>query len=197
MKKSIAFLGALLFGSVTFGQVTKNDSIKKPSSRKVTADDLKKFPKDAETVSNPDYMKLESTQKHIKYSRSEKHSSDASAGQGEKIKGSVTQKGRENKILVTTTEKQSSDITTAPISNFKGGAIQKANAEKSGITTEKQSYDVDGNPISSFKGGAIQKSQVTEKNPIIEKVGGSTSQSTKASDVFIKIGDIKGEKDDK
>ena len=67
MKKSIAFLGALLFGSVTFGQVTKNDSIKKPSSRKVSAEDMKNFPVDTETEANDGHIKIESSQKNIKY----------------------------------------------------------------------------------------------------------------------------------
>ena len=57
MKKSIAFLGALLFGSVTFAQVNKNDTINKTGSRKVSADDLKQFPAETETT-EVDHIKI-------------------------------------------------------------------------------------------------------------------------------------------
>lgn len=182
MKKSIAFLGALLFGSVTFGQVTKNDSIKKPSSRKVSADDMKKFPEDSENSSVDGNIKQESTHTNLKFYRPSKQSSDASAG----TTSSVIQKGRENKILVRTPEKQTSDNTANPISNFKGGAIQKANADKSAIkTTEKMHYTVKMTNASKNETVGSTDGQVL--------VDSTATQSTKASDVFIKIGDIKGE----
>ncbi len=50
MKKSIAFLGALLFGSVTFAQVSKNDATNKTSSRKVSTDDVKNLPPNDENA---------------------------------------------------------------------------------------------------------------------------------------------------
>lgn len=128
---------------------------------------MKKFPADTETVATDGHIKIESSQKHIKYKGTGKYSSDNDTGLSSKIKGGVTQKGREGKILVTQ-EKQSSN----PISTFKGGAIQKSNA------TENET--------------------IIEKTPLIEKTGGSSStQTTGSTDVFIKIGDIKGEKDDK
>ena len=111
MKKSIAFLGALLFGSVTFGQVTKNDSIKKLASRKLSTDDLKNISSETDNEGNGGYLKGESKQR---------------------IKGGVIQKGREGKILVTQ-EKQSS----TPISPFKGGEIQKTKANEN-QTIEKK-----------------------------------------------------------
>lgn len=206
MKKSIAFLGALLFGSVTFGQVTKNDSIKKPASRKVSADDLKKFPVDTETIATDGHIKIESTQKHLKYTPGEKDSYDAAAETSSKIKGSMTQKGRDNKIMLV--EEKQSTLSTSK--HLKGGMIQKGKSPEGTAATEKQHYTVKltrPNPANlkttptHLKGGAIQKSNATEnetiieKTPLIEKTGGSSStQTTGSTDVFIKIGDIKGEK---
>jgi hypothetical protein len=187
MKKSIAFLGALLFGSVTFAQVTKNDSIKKPSGRKVSAEDMKKFPVDAETTIQIGDQKGKTLEKHkgeqtdigksntyLKFNRTEKHASDASAGAGKtsEVKGTVTQKGRENKILVTG-QKQSSN----PTSNFKGGAIQKSNVTENEPTTQKKH-------VSNIKWSGDKKA-----------VDSTATQSTGSTDAFIKIGDIKGEKE--
>ncbi|WP_310377660.1 hypothetical protein [Flavobacterium sp.] len=105
MKKSIAFLGALLFGSVTFAQVNKNDTINKTGSRKVSAEDLKKLPPETETTEKSSiYMKI-SDIKGERGISTEKHSSDASAGTGSKIKGSVTQKMNVSESAKTT-EKQ-------------------------------------------------------------------------------------------
>ena len=206
MKKSIAFLGALLFGSVTFGQVTKNDSIKKPSARKVSTDDLKKFPVDAETTIHTGGIKGETLEKHkgeqtdigksnmyLKYERTEKHASDASAGAGasSEVKGTVTQKGRSKDGIIITE---------------KLGGVSKA------TTTEKQHYTVKLT-------NANKKADADGTEPIVIKEGSATTQKkhvsnikwtpgkvakdslptpgAKSSDIFLKIGDIKGEKDDK
>lgn len=145
MKKSIAFLGALLFGSVTFAQVNKNDTINKSSSRKVSADDLKKLPPETETIEKSSiYMKLGDIkgERGIKMESQKSDYIKVSPDNAARIKGGVIQKGRESKVLVKTPEKLNSDDTTNPISNFKGGAIQKANADKSSITTEKQHYTI-------------------------------------------------------
>lgn len=192
MKKSIAFLGALLFGSVTFGQVTKNDSIKKPSSRKVSADDMKKFPEDAETVSNPDYIKLESTQKHIKYTRTEKHASDASAGKGAKIKGSVTQKGKDGIII---TEKMGGDgkATTTEKQHY---TVKLTNANAANINFKEKSDDTESGVI---KEGATttQKKHVSNIKWSGDKVAEDPkpTPTPATTDTFLKITDVKGEKE--
>ncbi len=201
MKKSIAFLGALLFGSVTFGQVTKNDSIKKPSSRKVSADDLKNLPVDAESTIIDAHFKGKTLEKHkgddaisqqsdthIKFARTEKHTSDSSVVS--KING-VTQKGKDG-IIVT----------------------EKMGGDASAKTTEKQHYTIkmtnannkaaaSGDESGVIKEGAtIQKKHVSNikwtpgKAPIGKTVKDSLpTPNAKSTDMFLKITDIKGEKD--
>lgn len=174
MKKSIAFLGALLFGSVTFGQVTKNDSIKKPSSRKVSTEDLKNFPEDedVETATSIGEIKGKSLEKHSTF---EKHTSDASAS---KFKGGVTQKGKNvGGEAVTTFEKQH---YTIKLSNANKKAEdetkeEKANPENAVATQKKHISNV------KWTAGKAVKDSVP------------TPTST-TSNQFIKIGDIKGEK---
>jgi hypothetical protein len=175
MKKSIAFLGALLFGSVTFGQVTKNDSIKKPSSRKVSSEDLKKFPEDAETVSNPDYMKLESTQKHIKYTRTEKNTSETSAKNGEIALEKVPSKGQKNtNSKPTTTEKQHYTVKLTNANNKADTNGNESGVIKEGATTQKKH-------VSNFKWSGLKKVKDSLPSPT-------------SSEIYMKIGDIKGEK---
>lgn len=175
MKKSIAFLGALLFGSVTFGQVTKNDSIKKPSSRKVSTEDLKNFTEDedVETATSTGEIKGKSLEKHSTF---EKHTSDASASKF--IKGGVTQKGKNvGSDAATTFEKQH---YTIKLSNANKKAEDETKEEKANpenaVTTRKKH-------ISNVKWTAVKA--VKDSLP--------TPTST-TSNHYIKIGDIKGEK---
>lgn len=166
MKKSIAFLGALLFGSVTFGQVTKNDSIKKPSSRKVSTEDLKSFPEDEDT-------EITTSPRGIKGESLEKHTSDASAS---KLKGSVIQKGKSNVSVPTTFEKQH---YTVKLSN----ANQKASVDaKEQVETTEKAVTTQKKHISNVKwtAGKVVKDSLP------------TPSTT--SNHYIKIGDIKGEK---
>lgn len=107
MKKSIAFLSALLFGSVTFAQVTKNENTNKSPSRKVSAQDIKKFPKDAETKATSDV---------IKGKPSEKRTIKATVAR-EKGRESILQKG---KGKVTTTEKKHYTVKLASGKQAKG-----------------------------------------------------------------------------
>lgn len=182
MKKSIAFLGALLFGSVTFGQVTKNDTIKKPTARKVSSDDMKKFPADSETASNPDYMKLESTQKHLKYTPGEKHSSDASAGKGasEKIRGG-TQKGATAGSPATTEKMHYT--------------VKLTNANASSVNFKEKSDSTEPEVIKE-KGGTNQNKQDTHIKIAGDKVAKDPVTPTSgASNQFLKITDVKGEKE--
>ncbi len=195
MKKSIAFLGALLFGSVTFGQVTKNDNTNKPSSRKVSSEDLKKFPEDVEATTNTGTIKGETLEKHkgdliekhkgdeaisqqskthIKLSNIEKQSSDASAGTGSKIKGTVTQKGKESTM---TTEKQHYTIK-----------LTNANKQANPVATE-QTDSGDGE-------ATTQKKHISNIKWSGDKVAKDSlpTPTSKSSDMYLKIGDIKGEK---
>ena len=142
MKKSIAFLGALLFGSVTFAQVNKNDTINKSSSRKVSADDLKKLPPETETTEKSSiYMKLGDI-KGERGIKTEKHSSDASAGTASRIKGSVTQKGNASENAKTT-EKQHYTIklTNANKKTAQDG-VEAITLKENATTTEKQHYTI-------------------------------------------------------
>lgn len=197
MKKSIAFLGALLFGSVTFGQVTKNDSIKKPSSRKVSADDLKNLPVDSENSSIDGHIKGKTLENNQQFQTSEKHprefikhASDASAGKGSNIKGSVTQKGKDGIIVTekmggdgkaTTTEKQHYTIKMTNANNKSAASGDESGVIKEGATTQKKH-------VSNIK-------WTPGKAPIGKTVKDSLpTPSTKSTDMFLKIGDIKGEK---
>lgn len=108
MKKSIAFLGALLFGSVTFAQVNKNDTINKPSSRKVSAEDLKKLPPETETSEKSSIFLKIGDIKGEKTIKGESQKSDylkVSPDNSSRIKGeNMTIKGKGNDA--TTTEKK-------------------------------------------------------------------------------------------
>ena len=194
MKKSIAFLGALLFGSVTFAQVTKNENTNKPSSRKVSSEDLKKFPEDVETSINTRGIKGESLEKHkgeqtdigksstyLKFNRTEKHTSDASAGAGasSEVKGTITQKGKGGESAVAT-EKQHY-------------TIKLYNANK------KAAEDATGQVVKDGDAATTQKKHVSNIKWSGEKVAKDSlpTPTTKSSDIYLKIGDIKGEKDDK
>lgn len=213
MKKSIAFLGALLFGSVTFGQVTKNDSIKKPSSRKVSADDMKKFPADTETEATDGHIKIESSQKHIKYKSSGKYTSDNDTGLSSKIKGGVTQKG---KVVESTnaTEKHPAETSAknGEIALEKVPGRDKKNTNNKHITTEKQHYTVKltnankkANPDATEQTDNGNGEATTQKKHVSnikwsgDKVKNDSvpTPTSKTSGNFLKIGDIKGEKDDK
>jgi hypothetical protein len=174
MKKSIAFLGALLFGSVTFGQVTKNDTIKKPTARKVSSDDMKKFADDSETTSGAAQTKMKT---------SEKHSSDASAGKGasEKIRGG-TQKGAT----------AGGPATTEKMHFF--GKVTNANARSVNF---KEKSDGTEPEVIKEKGGAIQNKQDIHIKMAGDKVAKDpvTPTTTGASNQFLKITDVKGEKE--
>ena len=197
MKKSIAFLGALLFGSVTFGQVTKNDTIKKPSSRKVSTDDMKKFPEDTDIESESGKIKGElssardgkkedfrkitfkgSNSTFEKQRGFEKHSSDNSAGKSGEIKGSVTQKGREGKTSVPTTEKQHYTVKiTRPYGKTQSDVTEKMGSTDSEATTQKKH-------VSNIKWTPGKVALDTTATP--------TPTSSKSS-MFLKITDVKGE----
>lgn len=190
MKKSIAFLGALLFGSVTFAQVTKNENTNKPSSRKVSAEDLKKFPEDTETTTNTGGIKGELLEKHrgeqmnegksktyLKYERTEKHASDASAGASSDVKGTVTQKGK-GVESTTTTEKQHYTIKLT-------NATKKAPDDATGqVTKDDNAATTQKKHVSNIKWtpGKVAKDSLT-------------TPASKTSGNFMKIGDIKGEKE--
>lgn len=217
MKKSIAFLGALLFGSVTFGQVTKNDSIKKPSSRKVSADDLKNLPVDSETTSSDGHIKLESSQTNLKFFRPNpsKNASDASAGSGAKING-VTQKGKDGIIVTekmggdgkaTTTEKQHYTIKMTNANNKAAASGDEAGVIKEGATTQKKHVsNIKWTPGKASIGKTVKDSLPTpnaKSTDMFLKIGDIKGEkdgivlpptSTKSTDMFLKIGDIKGEK---
>ena len=204
MKKSIAFLGALLFGSVTFGQVTKNDTIKKPTSRKVSSEDLKKFPEDTQIDSEAGHIKGELSsardgkkedfrkitfkassseskstfEKHSPFEKQavlEKHTNDASAGTSSKIKGSVTQKGRSN-TSGTVTEKQHYTIKmTNANSKTQSDITEKMGSTDSEATTQKKH-------VSNIKWSGEKVAADTTSNPTSAK-----------SSMFMKITDVKGE----
>ena len=178
MKKSIAFLGALLFGSVTFAQVTKNDSINKPSGRKVSAEDMKKFPVDAETTIHTGGIKGETLEKHkgeqtdigksnmyLKYERTEKHASDASAGAGasSEVKGTVTQKGKGVESAVAT-EKQH---YTIKLTNANKKAAEETTGQvvndENAATTEKKHFS----SIKMMPNGKAVKDSKTKEEPVI------------------------------
>ncbi len=186
MKKSIAFLGALLFGSITFGQVTKNDSIKKPSSRKVSADDLKNLPVDTET--------------------SEKTSNN-NPPIGTLWNGKDNPpKGRENKIMAVG-EKQDAKSTSK---HLKGGMIQKGKSLEGAAATEKQHYTVkltNANNKASASGdepGVIKEGATTTQKKHVSNIkwsGDKVAEDPKptstpaTTDTFLKITDVKGEKE--
>lgn len=193
MKKSIAFLGALLFGSVTFGQVTKNDSINKSTSRKVSSEDMKKFPEDIESTTNAEGIKGESKHKGDQnasiqkggiYKNSEiQKSSDNSAGKGAR-KGEAayekqSPKGQKNSdINTTTTEKQHYTIkmNTASKKTVEDGVEPGVIKENAGTTQKKQDIHLK------------MPTEKVAKDPV-------TTPTTGTSDQFIKITDIKGEKE--
>ncbi len=229
MKKSIAFLGALLFGSVTFGQVTKNDSIKKPSSRKVSSDDMKNFPADAESTTTIGGIKGETLEKHkgeqrdfqkmtIKHATLEKHASDASAGADSEIKGTVTQKGKgKDGIIITekmsggnamTTEKQHYTIklTNANKKTNPDASEQTDNGDGEAAIQKKHVSNIKWTPGKATVGKTVKDSLPTpnaKSTDMFLKIGDikgekegvvSPPTSTKSTDMFLKIGDIKGEK---
>lgn len=176
MKKSFAFLGALLFGSVTFAQVTKNDTINKTGSRKVSAEDLKKLPPETETTEKSSiYMKLGDI-KGERGIKTEKHSSDASAGTGSssRIKGSVTQKGNASENAMTT-EKQHYTIklTNANKKSTEDG-VEPITIKENAASTEKQHYTI-------------------KMTNAAKAAKDSTDQKTKALNPYLKI---KGQKKD-
>lgn len=192
MKKSIAFLGALLFGSVTFGQVTKNDSINKSTSRKVSAEDMKKFPEDIESTTNAEAIKGESKHKSdnsasihkggtYKNSSMQK-SSDASAGKGAK-KGEAayekqSPKGQDEiSIKSTTTEKQHY-------------TVKLTNANK------KAAEDATGQVLNDQSATSMQKKHVSNVKWSGEKAAKDSTDIKKpaSSGQFLKITDEKPKK---
>jgi len=214
MKKSIAFLGALLFGSVTFAQVTKNENTNKPSSRKVSTEDLKKFPVDEETTTNTGGIKGETLEKHkgdllqkhkgeqidfqkvtIKHATLEKHASDASAGGSSEVKGTVTQKGKGRDGIIVTEKMGGGNAMTTEKQHY---TIKLTNVnKKTNPDAPEQTDNGDGE-------ATIQKKHVSniKWTPGKAAVGKTVKDSvptptTKSTDMFLKIGDIKGEKDDK
>ena len=158
---------------------------------------MKKFPEDIETTLNTGGIKGETLEKHkgellekhkgeqteiskskmhIKFERTEKHSSDASAGTSSDVKGTVTQKGKGGESAATT-EKQHYTIK---------------------MTNSSKKAAEDGvEPITLKEGAATtQKKHVSNVKWSGNKAAVDTTgtQSTKSSNIFLKIGDIKGEK---
>lgn len=193
MKKSIAFLGALLFGSVTFGQVTKNDSINKSTSRKVSAEDMKKFPEDIESTTNAEAIKGES-----------KHKSDNSASvhKGGTYKNSSMQKSSDNSARSGTIQGEAFDA--------KHPRDYKKPSDNKSTTTEKQHYtikmtnankkaaeDVSGQVLNDESATSMQKKHVANVKWTHGKVAKDSlpTPASKTSSQFIKITDIKGEKE--
>lgn len=208
MKKSIAFLGALLFGSITFGQVTKNDDTNKSSSRKVSPEDIKKFPDDSESSTTIEGIKGkkvdEASKMHIKYTASEKQSSNATTTT--KLGGEVIQKGRGNENSAVT-EKQhytiklsNADKKTTTVATEKTGSGESA-------IQKKHISNVKWTPGKASVGNETKESvpnQSAKSTDMFLKIGDikgekegivSPPTSTKSSDIFLKIGDIKGEKE--
>lgn len=214
MKKSIAFLGALLFGSVTFGQVTKKDTINKSLSRKVSSEDLKKFPEDVDVTTNIGGIKGETL---------EKHKGDlSSAREGKKEafqKVTFKQAGIETKSTPekhspfekqATFEKHSSDATAGQVSGIKGSVTQKGKIDESTSPAEKQHYTVKmtnannkTQTSTTEKMGSVDGETTTQKKHIsnIKWTPGKVAKdslptpTTKSSEIYMKIGDIKGEKE--
>lgn len=151
MKKSIAFLGALLFGSVTFGQVTKNDSINKSTSRKVSAEDMKKFPEDIETTSTGG-IKGESLEKH-------KGDESATIHKGGTYKKSIDQKSSDASAVA---EKWEIAIEKVPgkgqkNSGTKSTATQKQNSTIKSNGSENETIKVSGTQSQNASSGNFLK----------------------------------------
>lgn len=143
---------------------------------------MKKFPADSETAANPDYMKLESTQKHLKYTPGEKDSYDASTGKGasEKITGG-TQKGA-TVGSPATTEKMHYTVK-----------LTNANAKSVNVKEKSDSTEPE---VSTEKGSTIQNKQDIHIKMAGDKVAKDPVTPTKgASNQFLKITDVKGEKE--
>lgn len=170
MKKSIAFLGALLFGSVTFAQVNKNDTINKTGSRKVSADDLKQFPTETETT-EIGHIKIKG-ERDIKGESQKSEFLKISPDNAAKIKGSVTQKGSSDASAGSTFEKQHYTIklTNANKKSAEDGT-EPITIKENAATTEKQHYTI----------------------KMTNAAKDSTDQKTKALNPYLKI---KGQKKD-
>jgi hypothetical protein len=175
MKKSIAFIGALFMGSIAFAQVSKNDNANKTTSRKVLDTDVKDLPPDPEANAQTVEIKGNNSQK-MKGEQSDylKISDNASS----KIKGtSGNQKDSGNRAA--------SDPYLKVTSEKKSNTTEKTTIKVTGTQVEKSASD----PY--LKVTSEKKSNPPENTTI--KVSGTESQNT--SGMFLKIGDIKGEKE--
>ena len=198
MKKSIAFIGAFFMGALAFAQVSKTDTINKTASRKVSSDDLKKFPVDTETDSAPGHMKVELSttgddkngyirklpsnsgvsEKHTTFEKQtsfEKQTPDASAGKGSTIKGSVTQKGRTAESISPTEKAHYTVKMTNANNKTQSADIQKTGSVDGEATTQKKH-------VSNIKWTPGKVALDTTATPTSGK-----------SEIFMKITDVKGE----
>ena len=170
---------------------------------------MKNFPVDSETSSIEGHIKGKTSENNQQLQTSEKHprefiklASDASAGKGSKIKGSVTQKGNISESAVTTEKqhytikltnasKKANPDATEQIDNVEG----EATTQKKHVSNIKWSGDKivkDSTPTPNAKSSDIHLKIGDIKG---EKEGiVSPPSSTKSTDMFLKIGDIKGEK---
>lgn len=158
-----------MFGSVTFAQVSKNDTINKPSSRKVSPEDLKNLPPETETA-KMGYLKI----KGEKTIKGENQKSDYLKVSPESVssgKAILTQKGRGESAI--TTEKQHY-------------TIKMTNADK------KVAEDATSQEVSDDNAATTQKKHVANIKWTPGKVAkDTTSNESKALNPYIKI---KGQK---
>ena len=158
---------------------------------------MKKFPVDAETTIQIGDQKGKTLEKH-KGEQSDsqkmstiKHTSDASVGTSAKTTAEKQPKFEKYTIKLSNANKKTNPVATEQTDNGDGGA-----------TTQKKH-------VSNFKWSGLKKVKdslpppTTKSTDMFLKIGDIKGEkegivapptSTKSSDMFLKIGDIKGEK---
>lgn len=180
----------MLFGSVTFAQVNKNDTINKPSSRKVSAEDLKKFPVEdvnGETGEikgetrfkehkDSGYLKIKG-ERTIKGENQKSEYLKVSPDNSARIKGEgMAIKGKGDKLSTTEKQHYTIKMSNANKKTAEGATEEIVNDDNAATTQKKHVSNIKWTP------GKVAKDSLA-------------TPTSKTSGQFIKIGDIKGEKE--
>jgi hypothetical protein len=187
MKKSIAFIGAMFMSAITFAQVNKNDNTNKTPSRKVIDADVKDLAPDPETNASTGEIKGE-------YHQKIKGEQRAAIHKGGTYKGSSIQKSSDASAGKETTEVEAFDAKhprdyKKPSDN-KSTSIQKEDFTIKSNGSETQAEKTSSDPY--LKVTSEKNSTTLEKTTI--KDSGTQNQNASSGN-FMKIGDVKGEKE--